>query len=92
MTIAEVIAIGQAKAAIKGSTIAAREIADRIEGRFDAPEADKKPGGMIVVIRAPRSNYEESDRLQREAIEVKALPGAESRLEPGSPMGQRRIP
>lgn len=92
MTIAEVIAIGQAKAAIKGSTIAAREIADRIEGRFDAPEADKKPGGMIVVIRAPRPNYEESDRLQREAIEVKALPGAESRLEAGSPMGQRRIP
>jgi Family of unknown function (DUF5681) len=81
MTVADVIAIGQAKAAIKGSTIAAREIADRIEGRFDAPEADKKPGGMIVVIRAPRPNYEESDRLQREAIEVQALPGAESRLE-----------
>jgi hypothetical protein len=32
-TVAEAIAIGQAKAAIKGGTIAAREIADRTEGR-----------------------------------------------------------
>jgi hypothetical protein len=70
MTIADVIAIGQAKAAIKGSTMAAREIADRIERRFDAPEADKNLGRrMIVVIRAPRPDHQ--------PIEVKALPDVE---------------
>ena len=71
MTIAEVIAIGQAKAAIKGSTIAAREIADRIEGRVGAPDDGDKGsarGGMIVVLHAPRP--------QCEPIELKALPGA----------------
>jgi len=74
MTVAEVIAIGQANAAIKGCTIAAREIADRIEGRFDAPD-DKK--GMIVVGPAPcpkREEFEREQRLKREAIAVKALP------------------
>ena len=70
MTIAEAIAIGQAIAAIKGSTIAAREIADRIEGRVGTPDdADAESGPLYVVLRAPRP--------QHEPIAVKALPGAE---------------
>jgi Family of unknown function (DUF5681) len=80
MTIADVIAMGQAMAAIKGSTIAAREIADRIEGRVDVSEEERNPGPMIVVIHAPRPNregFEAELRLKREAIAVKALPSAE---------------
>ena len=71
ITIAESIAIGQAFVAIKGSTIAAREIADRIEGRVVTPDdADAESAGpLYVVLRAPRPGDKPSA--------VKALPEAD---------------
>jgi hypothetical protein len=46
-TFAEAIALGQAKAAMRGSAPAAREIADRLEGK--APQAIELSGGAITV-------------------------------------------
>ena len=46
----EAIALGQARAAIKGKTDAAREIADRLEGKARQPvEVSGRNGGPIEL-------------------------------------------
>jgi Mg-chelatase subunit ChlD len=49
-TYAQLIAEGQCKAAIKGKTEAAREIADRLEGKAVQPVVGDITGGMSVTL------------------------------------------
>ena len=49
-TYAQLIAEGQCKAAIKGKTEAAREIADRLEGKAVQPVVGDNTAGMSVTL------------------------------------------
>jgi hypothetical protein len=49
-TYAQVAAEGQCKAAIKGKTDAAREIADRLEGEAVQPVVGDNTAGMSVTL------------------------------------------
>jgi hypothetical protein len=49
-TWADAIALGQLRAAVKGNTVAAKEIADRVEGRVPLPMEVETPEGREVRI------------------------------------------
>jgi hypothetical protein len=80
-TWAEAWAFGLAVKAARGDVPAAKEIADRVEGKPPTSEDEEvNKGPLYVVFHAPRPNREEFERelrLKREAIAVKALPAAE---------------
>jgi hypothetical protein len=44
------MALGQLRSAIKGNTVAAKEIADRVEGRVSAPTEVEPPEGQELQI------------------------------------------
>ena len=50
-TWADAMALGQMRSAVKGNTVAAKEIADRIEGRVTQPLAGENGGPVEVIWR-----------------------------------------
>jgi hypothetical protein len=64
-TLADLIAVGQCMAAIKGNTMAAHEIADRVEGKLPKPVALEVGGlsGLAERIAAARKRIAANDKV-----------------------------
>jgi hypothetical protein len=84
-TWADAIALGQLRSAVKGSTPAAREIADRIEGRVTQPIGGEDGGPVEVqwvvkVIGGGReAKNEEKQTLSQSSAVVEPEPGRAER-------------
>jgi len=78
-TWADAIAYGQVLEAVKGGTAAAKELADRVEGRVEAGDSDRsllRDGGTVVNIHidAETGRRMAEIYLQRHGESPKALP------------------
>jgi hypothetical protein len=84
-TWADAIALGQIRSALKGNSVAAKEIADRVEGRVTQPVGGEDGGPLEmrwvvkVIGSGPEAKNEEKQTLSQNSAVVEPEPGRAER-------------
>jgi hypothetical protein len=82
-TWADAMALGQLRSAVKGNTVAAKEIADRIEGRVTQPISGEAGGPVEVIWRVEEigGGGTKNETLSQDSTFVEPEPGR-AKLQP----------